>query len=187
MSNPTNKPSRELIRESTNQMDLNAKLLNNLSPANSFSGGSEGGVLTPSQQSLHNVQNNRVSFFDVPVRNEQEIVSTSALNTNSHNLWQMPSAINLDSSGLHRSSQTEVLKCQDKVYTHTTQGDQGSPLHSASKRCFKSALVLFYLFRWVQIAKYSSLSSSKSSRNINNSTLGVLQSNRQLPSGEFAI
>ncbi len=32
MSNPTNKPSREPIREPTNRIDLDAKLLNNLSP-----------------------------------------------------------------------------------------------------------------------------------------------------------
>jgi hypothetical protein len=29
------------------------------------------------------------------------------------------------------------------VYSHSTQVGQGSPLHSASKQCFKSALVLF--------------------------------------------
>jgi hypothetical protein len=114
-----------------------------LTPMNSFSGDSEGGASTPSQQSLHIVQNNRVTFSDAPVRNEQEIVSKPALVTNSHNLWQMPSAINLDASGLRRSSRTEVLKRRDKVYSHTMQVDQDSPLRSASKRCFKSALVLF--------------------------------------------
>jgi hypothetical protein len=92
MSDPTNESSREPIREPTKRMDLDAKLLNNFS-------------------------NNWVSFSDAPVRNEQEIVSmpapvrieqeivsTPASNTNSHNLWQMPSAINLDSSGLCCSS-----------------------------------------------------------------------------------
>ncbi len=108
----------------------------------SSSQGSEGGNLHLSQP-LHNVQNNRVSFLDAPVQNEQEIISTSATNTNSQNLWQMPSAINLDSSGLRCSSQAEVLKGRDKVYSHTTEVGQGSSLHSASKRCFKSALVLF--------------------------------------------
>ncbi len=29
------------------------------------------------------------------------------------------------------------------MYSHTTQANQGHPLHSASKGCFKSALVLF--------------------------------------------
>ena len=104
-----------------------------LTPMNSFSGDSEGGASTPSQQSLHIVQNNWVSFLDAPVWNEPEIVSKPASNTNSHNLWQMPSAINLDSSGLRRSSRTEVLKRRDKVYSHTTQVNQGSPLRSASK------------------------------------------------------
>jgi len=100
---------------------------------------SEGGISQP----LHDVQNNRVSFSDAQVRNEQEIISTSASNTNSHNSWQMPSAIDLDSSGLRRSSRTEVLKRRDKVYSHTTQVNQSSSLRSATKRCFKSALVLF--------------------------------------------
>jgi hypothetical protein len=102
-------------------MDLDAKLPNNFSPTKTrvaysepkqdaelpikvtFARGSEGANLRFSQ-SLHNVQNNRVSFLDAPVQNEQEIISTSASNTNSHNLWQMPSAINLDSSGLRPSS-----------------------------------------------------------------------------------
>ena len=100
---------------------------------------SEGGISQP----LHDVQNNRVSFSDAQVRNEQEIISTSASNTNSHNSWQMPSAIDLDSSGLRRSSRTAVLKRRDKVYSHTTQVNQSSSLRSATKRCFKSALVLF--------------------------------------------
>jgi hypothetical protein len=103
---------------------------------------SEGANLCSSQP-LQNMQTNRVSFSDAPVRNEQEIISTSASNTNSHTSWQMPSAINLDSSGLRCSSRAEVLKHRDKVYSHTTQVDQGSLLHSATKRCFKSALVLF--------------------------------------------
>ncbi len=74
---------------------------------------------------------------------EQEINNTPATNTNSQNLWQMPSAINLDYSGLRHSSRTKVLKHWDNVYSHTTQVDQDYPLHSASKRCFKSALALF--------------------------------------------
>jgi hypothetical protein len=118
LSKPTNEPSREPIREPTKRMDLDAKLPNNFS-------------------------NNRVSFSDAPVRNEQEIVSKPASITNSHNSWQMPSAINLDSSGLRCSSRTEILKRRDKVYSHTTQVYQDSPLRLASKRFFKSALVLF--------------------------------------------
>ncbi len=98
-----------------------------LTPMNPFSGDSEGVVLTPSQQSLHIVQNNRVTFLDAPVWNEQEIVSKPASITNFHNLWQMPSAIKLGSSGLRCSSRTEVLKRRDKVYSHTTQVDQDSP------------------------------------------------------------
>jgi hypothetical protein len=58
-------------------------------------------------------------------------------------MWQMPPPINLDSSGLCCSSQTEVLKQRNKVYSHTTQAHQASPLYSAGKQCFKSALVLF--------------------------------------------
>jgi hypothetical protein len=52
----------------------------------------------------HNVQNNWVSFLVKTVQIEQEINSTPTRNINSQNLWQMPSAINLDSSGLRRSS-----------------------------------------------------------------------------------
>jgi hypothetical protein len=89
------------------------------------------------------VQNNRVSFLDKPVQIEQEINYTPATNTNSQNLWQIPSAINLDSSGLRCSSQTKVLKHWDKVYLHTTQVDQDYPLRSSSKQFFKSVLVLF--------------------------------------------
>jgi hypothetical protein len=55
----------------------------------------------------------------------------------------MPSAIYLDSSDPGCSSRVEVLKRQDKVYSHTTQVGQDSSLRSASKQCFKSALVLF--------------------------------------------
>jgi hypothetical protein len=55
-------------------------------------------------QPQHNVQNNWVSFLDKPVQIEQEINSTPGTNTNSQNLWQMPSAVNLDSSGLRRFS-----------------------------------------------------------------------------------
>jgi hypothetical protein len=104
--------------------------------------GCEGVDLEPLQPQ-RNVQNNQVSFLDKPVQIEQEINYTPATNTNSQNLWQMSSAINPDSSGLHHSSRTEVLKHWDKVYSHTTQVDQDYPLPSASKGCFKSALVLF--------------------------------------------
>jgi hypothetical protein len=62
----------------------------------------------------------------------------------------MPSALDLDSSGLCRSSRTEVLKRRDKVYSHITQVNQdsslqsaGKSLQSAGKQCFKTALVLF--------------------------------------------
>jgi hypothetical protein len=95
---------------------------------------------------VHNKQYNWVSLLEEPVQIEKEINYTLATNISSQNMWQMPSAINLDSSGLHRSSQTEVLRCRDKVYSHTTQAHQASPLHSASTICFKSALVLFSSF-----------------------------------------
>ncbi len=71
--------------------------------------GHKGANLEPLQPP-HNVQNNRVSFSDKPVQIEQEINYTPATNTNSQNVWQMPSAIDLDSSGLRCSSQTKVLK-----------------------------------------------------------------------------
>jgi hypothetical protein len=96
------------------------------------------------------VKNKQVSFLDMPVCNDQEIIPTCKPNTNSKNAWHMPSALDLDSSGLRRSSRTEVLKRRDKVYSHTTQVNQdfslqsaGKSLQSAGKRCFKTALVLF--------------------------------------------
>jgi hypothetical protein len=62
------------------------------------------GVNLESLQPPHNVQNNQMSSSNKPVQNEQEINYTPATNNNSQNLWQMPSAINLDSSGLRCSS-----------------------------------------------------------------------------------
>jgi hypothetical protein len=100
---------------------------------------SEGGILHTTQPLQ---QTKRVSFSDGSVRNEQEIISTTMPNTNSHNLWQMPLVINLDSRGLRCSSQAEVLNRRDQVYSHTTVFHDSS-LQSASKQCFKTALVLF--------------------------------------------
>jgi hypothetical protein len=57
------------------------------------------------------------------------------------NKWQMPNIINLDSSGLQRSSWKEVLSWQDKIYSHSTTS------FKQIKRGSKNAcLVLFSSF-----------------------------------------
>jgi hypothetical protein len=56
------------------------------------------------------------------------------------NEWQMPDKINLESSGLQRSTQTEVLRWRDKVYSHST-------LKKIIKQSLKhTCLVLFSSF-----------------------------------------
>ncbi len=67
----------------------------------------------------NNTVTNRVTFSD----QEQEIEIQSKLPDLSQtqpNKWQMPNIINLDSSGLRQSSQTEVLSWRDKIYSHST-------------------------------------------------------------------
>jgi hypothetical protein len=66
----------------------------------------------------------------------------------------MPTSINLDSYGMHRSSKTEILNLQSQVYSQaTTMTNQNAHLHttspqtthlgSASLQSFTSALVPF--------------------------------------------
>jgi hypothetical protein len=57
-------------------------------------------------------------------------------------MWQMPQSVNLDTSGLRCSSRTEVLNRRDKVYSNMATLSN-APLHLASNRGFKSALVIF--------------------------------------------
>ena len=137
MSNPTNEPSCEPIREPTKQMDLNALLPNNLSQINNA-------VL-----SYHSKQ--RVSFADQPGIDE-EINNPTAASDSSKNQWHnMPTPINLESSGLRRSSRTEVLARRGLVYSNTTLMDQdegttkpqNAHLRSASQQSFSSARVPF--------------------------------------------
>ncbi len=138
MSDPTNEPSREPIREPTKRMDLNALLPNNLSQINNAV--------------LSNHSKQRVSFADQPGIDE-EINNPTAASDSSKNQWHMPTPINLESSGLRRSSRTEVLARRGLVYSNTTLTDQDEgmtkpqPTHlrSASQRSshLKSALVLF--------------------------------------------
>ncbi len=55
-------------------------------------------------RTTHNTQNGE------PAQIGKEINYTPATDISSQNMWQMPPAINLDSSGLRCSSRTEVLK-----------------------------------------------------------------------------
>jgi hypothetical protein len=93
-------------------------------------------------QLQHNNQNIWVSFLEEPEPVEIEINPSQATKTNSQNMWQMPQSVNLDTSGLRRSSRTEVLGRRDKMYSNMATLSH-APLQSASKRCFKSALVIF--------------------------------------------
>jgi hypothetical protein len=58
----------------------------------------------------------KVTFADDLVQNDTEIY-----HKNTQNIWQMPMPINLDSSGLCRSSRTLVLNRRNEVYSHVTQ------------------------------------------------------------------
>jgi hypothetical protein len=108
---------------------------------NTSTQGSEG-ASSGNGQLQHNNQNIQVSFLEEPKPVEIEINPPQATNTNSQNMWQMPQSVNLDTSGLRRSSRTEVLNRRDKVYSNMATLSN-APLQSASKRCFKSALVIF--------------------------------------------
>ncbi len=100
MSDPTNEPSREPICEPNKRMDLDAVLLNNLSQINNA-------VL-----SKHS--NQRESLADQPGIDEEINYPIAASNSSK------PTPINLDSSGLRRSSRTEVLNRCGLVYSDTT-------------------------------------------------------------------
>jgi hypothetical protein len=92
---------------------------------------------------LSNHSKQWVSFADQPGI-ENEINNPIAASNSTHNLWHMPPPINLDSSGLRRSSRTEVIKRRGKVYSNTTTlMNQEAHLRLASPGSFKSALVLF--------------------------------------------
>ena len=109
MSDPTNEPSRELIHEPTKRMDLNALLPNKLSQINNAV--------------LSNHSKQRVSFADQPGIDE-EINNPTPASDSSKNQWHMPTPINLESSGLRRSSRTEVLARSCLVYSNTTLMDE---------------------------------------------------------------
>ncbi len=127
MSDPTNEPSREPIREPTKRMDLNAVLPNNLSHINNAV--------------LSNHSNQRESLADQPSIDEEINYPVAASNSS------QPTPINLASSGLRRSSRTEVLTRHGLVYSDTTLMDHDecltSPqikhLRSANSRRFSSA------------------------------------------------
>ncbi len=82
---------------------------------------------------------NRVTFSD---EQDDEIHSKSPVESNSRpNKWQMPDKINLGSSGLRRSTRSEVLSWQEKVYSHST-----TVLKSVKQSSKHVCLVLFSSF-----------------------------------------
>ena len=135
MSDPTNEPSCEPIREPTKRMDLNDVLPNNLSQINNAV--------------LSNHSNQRASLVDQPGIDEEINYPIAASNTNS----SQPTPINLASSGLCCSSRTEDLNRHGLVCSDTTLMDhdehptspQITHLRLASQRSFSSARVPFSL------------------------------------------
>jgi len=133
ISDPTNEPSREPICEPTKQMELDAVHPNNLSHINNAV--------------LSNHSNQQESLADQPGIDEEINYPIAASDSS------QPTPINLDSSGLRRSSRTEVLNRRGLVYSDTTLMDhderltspQTAHLRSASQRSFSSAHVLFLL------------------------------------------
>ncbi len=115
MSNPTNKPSCESIRKPTKRMDLDAELPTNLSQKKSWVAyrepkqdaelPSEITDLTNTQMLglCHNNQSEPESFADKP-STEQEINHPKAPANDYSQIWQMPTTINLDSSGLSHAT-----------------------------------------------------------------------------------
>jgi hypothetical protein len=115
-------------------MDLDAKLPSNQSSkrvmyCDASTQGPEK-ASNETEQLRHNNQKKRGSFLDEPEPVEIEINPPQASNTNSQNMWHMPQSVNLDTSGLRRSSRTEVLN-SGQVYSNTTTLSN-APLQSAS-------------------------------------------------------
>ena len=98
-----NEPSREPIREPTEQMDLDAVLSNNLSQINNAV--------------LSNHSNQQESLVDQPGIDEEINYPIAASDSS------QPTPINLDSSGLRCSSRNEVLNRRGLVYSDTALMD----------------------------------------------------------------
>ncbi len=110
ISDPTNEPSREPICKPTKRMELDALLPNNLSHIKNAV--------------LSNHSNHWEYLADQPGIDE-EINYPIATSDSSQ-----PTPINLDSSGLQRSSRTEVLNRPGLVYSDTTLMDHDERLTS---------------------------------------------------------
>jgi hypothetical protein len=134
MSNPTNEPSSKPVCKLTKQMDLNAKLPNNLSSKKTrvaYSEPKQDAVLPSKITDSTNTQtcglchnkSEPESFADQPGIDEEFDHPIAATNS-SKNQWQMPALINLNLNGLCQSSETEV--------SATTMTNQNSHLRSAS-------------------------------------------------------
>jgi hypothetical protein len=99
-------------------------------------------------QLQHNNQNMRVSFLEEPEPVEIEINPPQATDTNSQNMWQMPQSVNLDTSGLRRSSRTEVLCRRDKMYSN--MATLSCTLAIGKQKMFQICLgdIRLYLHHW---------------------------------------
>jgi hypothetical protein len=151
MSNPTNEPSHELIHETTKLMDLDAELPNNFSSKKTlvaYREPKQDAELPSKITDLTNTQTYGLchnksepeSFAD-QLGIDEEINYPIAVTDSSQNQLQMPTSINLNSSGLWPPSKTEV-----SATTMTNQSShlclassQTTHLHSASTQSFTSA------------------------------------------------
>ncbi len=143
LSDPTNEPRCEPNRKPVKQMDLDAELPTNLSQTKSWVAYREprqDAELPSKITDLTNTQtcglcyNNKSdpeSFADKPVI-EQEINYPIAPANDYSQIWQMPTTINLDSSGLSHA---------------TTMTNQYAHLCSASPQSFSSVRVPFSTIR----------------------------------------
>jgi hypothetical protein len=131
ISDPTNEPSCKPKCKPTKQIDLDAVLPNNLSQINNVV--------------LSNHSNQWEFLADQPGIDEEINYPIAASDS------FQPTPINLDSSGLHCSSRTEVLNRHGLVYSDTTLMDhderltspQITHLRSASQQSFSSARIPF--------------------------------------------
>ena len=131
ISNSTNEPSLEPIREPTKRMDLDDVLPNNLSHINNAV--------------LSNHSNQQESLADQPGIDEEINYPIAASDSS------QPKPINLESSGLRCLSRTEDLARHGLVYSNTMLMDQdegmtkpqNAHLRSASQQSFSSVHVPF--------------------------------------------
>jgi hypothetical protein len=81
-----------------------------------------------------NTVTKRVMFSD---KEQDNVIQSNSLDsyTTQPDVWQMQDNINLDSSGLQRSTSSAVLGWQDKVYSHSITSLKTQIKRSSTKAC----------------------------------------------------